>query len=234
MSRIECQQDLFYRHRIQGAESALPPGKVVCVGRNYAAHARELNNPVPDAPILFIKPASAIVPLESAWAIPEGQGECHHEAEIALLIGEQLHHASSDRARNAVVGYGVGLDLTLRDLQNQLKAKGHPWEIAKAFDGACPLSTFIPAARITKPEALSIELFVNEQLRQTGTAADMLTPLFDLVAYMSRHFTLCPGDVVLTGTPAGVQALQPGDRLLLVLGGEYRFEAQVLTDRPPR
>lgn len=216
-----------YRHRFIQASCELPLGKVVCVGRNYAEHAKELNNPVPTTPILFMKPATAVVPLEPEFSIPAGLGECHHETEVALLIGTNLTRASVEQARNAIVGYGLGLDLTLRDIQNSLKVNGHPWEIAKGFDGACPLSAFVPAAEIEVPELLTLKLTINDVVRQSGCVSDMIMPMFELVAYISKHFTLQAGDVVLTGTPAGVGPLAAGDRLALCLNGKYPFSTSV-------
>jgi len=204
-----------YRHVLEGKTLDLPVGKVVCVGRNYAEHAKELNNPVPTSPILFMKPSTAIVALEEGFTIPQDQGECHHELELAVLIGKPLKNASEADVRDAILGYGIGLDLTLRDLQNRLKEKSHPWEVAKAFDGANPLSGFIAAAKIPRPDNVDIALLVNGVVRQQGNTADMITPVIALIVYISRHFTLLPGDVIMTGTPAGVAALHSGDALEL-------------------
>ncbi len=209
---------MSYQHILDGKKLDLPVGKVVCVGRNYAEHAKELNNPVPTSPILFMKPSTAVVALEPGFAIPQNQGECHHELEMSVLIGQPLKSADEAGAKKAVLGFGIGLDLTLRDLQNKLKEKSHPWEVAKAFDGANPLSGFVSTDRIADPEHTEIELTVNGAVRQKGNTSDMITPVYKLLAFMSRHFTLLPGDVVMTGTPAGVAALQVGDQLVLRLG----------------
>lgn len=210
-----------YRY-VDGGATGLSPGKVVCVGRNYAEHAKELGNPVPAEPILFIKPRTALVPMESPVVVPRGQGACHFETELALLIGGELRNAGEAQAAAAIAGLGLALDLTLREVQDALKARGLPWEKAKAFDGACPLSAFVrpgPAAGLEQRLAgLRLRLRVNGEIRQDGNTADMLTPVLPLLAYMSRHFTLEPGDVVLTGTPRGVGPLVPGDRLQAILG----------------
>ncbi|MFD2191861.1 fumarylacetoacetate hydrolase family protein [Pistricoccus aurantiacus] len=187
-------------------------GKIVCVGRNYADHARELNNPVPSEPLLFIKPATAAVPLDQPIDVA-GRGEVHFETELALLIGETLTAASPQQAEQAVAGIGLALDLTLRAVQSRLKEKGQPWEIAKGFDGACPLSSFIRLNEIPDWKALSFSLDIDGERRQQGNPKDMLFPIPALLAEMSRHFTLEPGDVVLTGTPAGVGPLIPGSEL---------------------
>lgn len=202
-------------------------GKIVCVGRNYADHAKELDNPVPSEPLLFIKPATSAVVLEGTLAAPFSRGEVHYEAELALLIGETLTHATTDEAERAIVGIGLALDLTLRDVQTRLKEKGHPWEVAKAFDGACPLSNFLPLGRIPNWNALTFELSIDGELCQHGEGADMLFPVPSLVAEMSRHFTLEPGDVVLTGTPSGVGALPRGAALRLTLTGGLEVSARV-------
>ncbi|MFT5260914.1 MAG: 2-keto-4-pentenoate hydratase/2-oxohepta-3-ene-1,7-dioic acid hydratase in catechol pathway [Gammaproteobacteria bacterium] len=194
-------------------------GKVVCVGRNYAAHAKELNNPIPDSPILFIKPASSVVPFGPDFSIPKDQGRVHHELEIAILIGKALSHASTEHVAESIAGFGLGLDLTLRDVQDRLKEKGHPWERAKSFDGACPLTRFVSlssSCKIDQPP-FGLTLKKNGQLQQQGSSADMLFPILPLIAHISAHFNLQPGDVILTGTPAGVGPLEAGDSLSVIL-----------------
>lgn len=217
-----------YRHcDAAGKPLDLPVGKIVCVGRNYAAHAAELNNEVPSSPILFMKPATSLAALADPVRLPIGRGACHFETEIAVLVGERMCHASADEALAAVAGYGIGLDLTLRDVQNTLKEKGHPWERAKAFDGACPLSVFVSPESIADPAAIGVRMRVNDELRQDGNSSQMLFPIAELLAEISAWFSLGPGDVVLTGTPAGVGALQPGDRLCAELVGVLKCETRV-------
>ena len=218
---------MTYQHRyLDGSPLALPVGKVVCIGRNYLDHIRELNNAVPETPILFMKPATALANLDESIRLPAGRGECHHEVELAVLIGRELRNANAEMARIAVAGYGIGLDLTLRDLQNDLKKKGHPWETAKAFDGACPLSPFLKPEALPEPQATDLALQVNGAWRQQGNTRLMMIGIFDLMAYISTHFTLQPGDVVLTGTPAGVGPLHAGDTLLLRLA-DHGFNARL-------
>lgn len=204
-----------------------PLGKIVCVGRNYAEHARELDNPVPSAPLLFIKPASSAVSLEQRVAAPFDRGDVHFETELALLIGEPLTDAAPHTAAQAVVGLGLALDLTLRDVQARLKEKGHPWEIAKAFDGACPLSPFVPAEAIHLDEPVTFALDIDGHRQQNGSTRDMLFPMVPLIAHISEHFTLMPGDVVLTGTPEGVGALFHGQKLTLQLDEQLLVETRV-------
>ena len=220
---------MTYQHRwIDGTPIDLPAGKVVCVGRNYADHARELGNEVPDTPILFIKPASALAPFDDSIRIPADKGEVHHEIEMAVLIGETLSHASAKEAQWGIAGYGLALDLTLRDVQSQLKAKGQPWERAKAFDGACPASGFIDARGVSVRQTLDISLAINGDIRQQGNTSQMLFPTFELIAHMSESFTLEPGDIVLTGTPAGVGPLTSGDALVAKLGNLLTVSGAVL------
>tara|TARA_B110000438_G_C15647880_1_gene578252 strand:- start:197 stop:868 length:672 start_codon:yes stop_codon:yes gene_type:complete len=205
-------------------------GKIVCVGRNYAAHAKELNNPIPSSPILFIKPASSAVPFATDFSIPKDQGSVHHELEIAILIGSTLSHADTEQVAASIAGIGLGLDLTLRDVQDQLKEKGHPWERAKSFDGACPLTEFVSVSLVSPDDwqSIALRLKKNGQLQQQGSSADMLFPILPLIAHMSEHFSLQPGDVILTGTPAGVGPLAVGDSLLaeLSLGNNVVFTCE--------
>ena len=203
-----------------------PVGKVVCIGRNYLDHIRELRNEIPEAPILFMKPATALVALDQPIQLPVGRGGCHHEVELAVLVGRQLQNVDAETARRAVVGYGIALDLTLRDLQSELKKKGYPWETAKAFDGSCPLSPFLRPDALPEPQSTDLSLRVNGEIRQQGNTRQMMIGIFDLMACISTHFTLQPGDVVLTGTPAGVGPLASGDGLILNLAG-YEFTARV-------
>jgi len=216
----------YQHHNLDGSPLDLPVGKVVCIGRNYLEHIRELNNVTPETPILFMKPSTSLVALDEPIHLPVGRGECHHEVELAVLVGRELQNADAETSRQAVAGYGIALDLTLRDLQNELKKKGHPWETAKAFDGSCPLSPFLAPEALPDPQATDLALQINGQLRQRGNTQQMMVSLFELMAYISTHFTLQPGDVVLTGTPAGVGPLQSGDILMLSLAG-HDFAARV-------
>lgn len=217
----------MYRHQLsESLQCESQPSKIVCVGRNYAEHARELNNPVESSPLLFIKPSTAATAMAPQFSIPRGLGDVHHELEMAILIGSTLTAAGRDEVVASVVGIGLALDLTLRELQSRLKQKSHPWERAKAFDGACPLSEFIPAAGIDL-QSLELSLLRNGEQQQQGSTADMLFPVYELIAEMSRSFTLLPGDVVLTGTPAGVGPLQPGDELVARLGDYLQVSTRV-------
>lgn len=218
-----------YQHSyLDGAPLDLPVGKVVCVGRNYAEHARELNNPVPSEPLLFIKPATAVVPLTDDVVLSARRGPVHYETEIALLIGQTLSGDVTDsQAEAAICGVGLALDLTLRELQDQLKAKSHPWERAKAFDGACPLSSFVAPAGLALTD-IPLQLKINGEIRQQGSSAEMITPIIALLRQIAEVFTLQPGDVVITGTPAGVGVLRTGDRLELSIPGVLEQSTRVV------
>ncbi|MFC7090291.1 fumarylacetoacetate hydrolase family protein [Halomonas salifodinae] len=203
-------------------------GKIVCVGRNYVDHAKELDNPVPSEPLLFMKPATSAVALDEPIDAPFSRGEVHFETELALLIGETLSDATAAEAERGVVGIGLALDLTLRDVQSRLKEKGHPWEVAKAFDGACPLSNFLRLERVPNWSALTFSLDIDGERRQYGEGADMIFPVATLLAEISRHFTLEPGDVVITGTPAGVGELPRGSELHFTLTGGLEVVTRVV------
>lgn len=219
---------MAYAHTwVDGTPIDLPVGKIVCVGRNYAEHARELGNEIPEEPILFIKPPSSLVNMDQPLLLPQGQGEVHHEIEIALLVRERLKDVDARTALWSMAGYGIALDLTLRDLQQKLKEQGHPWERAKGFDGACPVSRFIDARGVSGKQPLDISLEVNGELRQAGRTPQMLFPIFELIAHMSRVFTLEPGDLILTGTPKGVAALHSGDQLVGRLGNILTAKAAI-------
>lgn len=221
--------------------SAPAIGKVVCVGRNYAAHARELGNEVPTSPLLFMKPSSSVVFLTKQAADtrasdhqvrhivrpdPATFGETHYEAELCIQLSTDLVKASSEQAKAAIGGVSLGLDLTLRELQSQLKAKGHPWERAKCFDGACVLGDWIAPAAFGDFTQVHYQLHINDKVVQDGDTSLMLFSVYELLADISHAFSLQAGDVIMTGTPSGVGVLQAGDVLRLKLG-EHEWDAQV-------
>lgn len=213
---------------VDGSQSSFVLGQFFCVGRNYAEHAKELGNPIPQAPILFTKPTSAYQAIrrgvENHIQIPARES-CHHELELALLIGEPIGPqrnatdklADDKRLLGAVVGIGLALDLTLRDVQVELKSKGHPWERAKGFAGSCPLTEFLPLRPTDDCNGFRFQMLRNGVLQQTGCAEDMIFSIASLLRELGSVFQLQPGDVVLTGTPAGVGPLLHGDRLELAL-----------------
>ena len=200
-------------HSVKLGNQNIPVGKIVCIGRNYIEHIKELDNRIPDKPVIFIKPASSIIAEGGTIVIPPHSKDCHHEVELAVLIGAEAKNIDANDALDHVTGYAVALDLTLRDIQSTQKEKGLPWEIAKAFDTACPLSAFVPADQVGDPQNLQIKLSINGELRQNGNTGDMMRSVAELIAAASAYFTLEEGDVLLTGTPSGVGRIQSGDRL---------------------
>jgi 5-carboxymethyl-2-hydroxymuconate isomerase len=204
-------------------------GKILCIGRNYVDHIKELGNEAPVAPVIFMKPASAVIGDGGPVVIPPYSQDCHYEAELAVLIGTEGKHIPEADALGYVAGYGVAIDMTLRDVQDSLKKKGLPWDIAKGFDTACPLSDFVPAAQVPDPQNLNIRLLLNDEERQNGSTGLMIHPVAKIISHLSGIFTLEEGDIILTGTPAGVGRVTAGDRMEAVIDGVGRI-AVVVTE----
>ncbi len=198
------------------------PSKIVCVGRSYADHARELGNAVPTRPVLFMKPPSALTTLEQGIEWNHDLGSCHYECELSLRIDQTLKNETDPAKALAAVGaVTLGLDLTLRDQQDDLKQKGQPWERSKAYDGSCVLSEWIAVEDVVADwNDVHYSFEVNHELRQTGDTSHLIFDIGTLLTDISQAFTLEPGDVVMTGTPAGVAALQSGDQLKMTLKGQ--------------
>ncbi len=206
--------------------------KLICIGRNYAAHAAELGNARPDQPIVFMKPGSAVLPGNKPFFYPEFSQDIHYEVELVVKIAKNGRHVEPEFAMNYVESIGLGLDLTARDLQQQCKDKGHPWEIAKAFDDSAPLSAdFYAPDAFADINDIEFALEKNGQEVQHGHSRNMLFPLTDLIVYVSRFFRLQKGDLIFTGTPEGVGPLLPGDELagwlLTKMGRREMFRTRV-------
>ncbi|MCA1298622.1 fumarylacetoacetate hydrolase family protein [Stappia indica] len=199
---------------IERSAERFPLRRVYCVGRNYAAHAREMgNDPDREPPFFFSKPADAVCDAGGTVPYPPLTEDLHHEMELVVAIGVGGSDIDPAAANDHIWGYGAGLDLTRRDLQAQAKKLGRPWDWAKGFDQSAPCAPLIPAGRIGHPVSGRIWLKVNGELRQEGDLADQIWPVADIVAICSRAVRLEPGDLILTGTPAGVGPLQPGDKI---------------------
>ena len=199
---------------VAGSDLRFPIRRVFCVGRNYAAHAREMGkDPTREAPFFFMKPADAVVPASGVIPYPMLTGNFHHEVELVVAIGGHGVRIGPDAALALVWGYGAGVDLTRRDLQEVAKAMSRPWEWSKAFDASAPCSPLRPASAIGHPAKGAIWLEVNGTVRQQGDLQDLIWPVPDIVSYISHSVALRPGDLIFTGTPAGVGALQPGDQI---------------------
>lgn len=195
----------------------LRPGAVYCIGRNYAEHAKELNNPVPKSPIIFMKPACSLLEDGKVIQIPVGSENVHHEAELVIAIGKEGKNISREDAWEYIAGYAIGIDVTARDIQDTLKSAGKPWLLAKGLDTFAPLGNFIAPSAINDPSDISIQLWVNDEKRQNGNTGDMIFPIDDLIARLSSHFTLLPGDLIYTGTPEGVGPMKHGDTVRAVI-----------------
>ena len=222
-----------YRHTWNSGKAiSFPEGKVLCVGQNYKDHLREMNSTPTGEPVLFMKPSTALVPFGESLIIPKGY-EVHHEVELVLLVGETMNRESGTDLIQKISGFGIGLDLTLRDLQTKLKKAGLPWEKSKAFDGSAVVSPFVPANEFPNPQKVGLRLSVNGQVRQNGTTADMIWDIPALLAHAVQFFTLLPGDLIFTGTPAGVGPLESGDSLSVTLAGTYSFSAGVSLELHP-
>lgn len=213
--------------KIQNSSKNYPINKIVCVGRNYAEHAKELGNEVPERPVVFLKPSSAVVYSGGKIIYPSFSNEMHHETELVLLIGNTIKDASVEQAADSIAAYGVGLDMTLRDVQAELKKKGHPWTIAKCFDTSAVLSDFISKDeyRLTLDE--EILLTVNAKVRQQEKLNMMLFKPAEIVGYISSLMTLEKGDLIFTGTPKGVGKVNKGDILNAEITGVAKLSCSV-------
>jgi fumarylpyruvate hydrolase len=191
--------------------------RIYCVGRNYADHAREMgHDPDREPPFFFMKPASAIVTDGADMQYPSLSNDVHHEIEMVVAIGKGGANIAADKALEHVYGYGVGLDMTRRDLQGEAKKMGRPWDTGKAFDQSAPCSALVPVAQCGHPSKGSVRLMVNGEVRQEGDLNQLIWNVPDTIAYLSTLFTLQPGDLIFSGTPAGVGPIKKGD----VLEGE--------------
>jgi 5-carboxymethyl-2-hydroxymuconate isomerase len=204
--------------RIKSTKEEFAIGKIVCVGRNYVEHAKELGNEMADKPVLFLKPASALIYSGEEIIHPSFGNELHHEVELILLIGESVKNASEQQAEEAIIGYGVGLDMTLRDVQEVLKKKGHPWTVAKCFDTSAVISDIVLKKDYQLQLDEKLELKVNGVVKQSDTLKSMIFNPAEIVEYISSNMTLEKGDLIFTGTPAGVSKVNRGDKLEAKLG----------------
>ena len=206
-------------------DSAFDVGKIVCVGQNYIKHITEMKSKKTKDPVLFLKPSTSILNEGNPIVLPSISNEIHHEVELALLVGKTAKNISANNWESFIVGAGIALDLTLRDLQKTARENGLPWSVAKGFDGACPISIFTSLDQIKDIQNLQIELYVNKKLRQKSSTKNMIFYIGILLEYISKIFTLEPGDVILTGTPEGVAAISSGDELYAKISeiGEMQF-----------
>ena len=202
---------------VVGSDARFPVHRIYCVGRNYAEHAQEMGQSGSEPPVFFLKPADATLAVEAGATgelpYPPLTRELHHEVELVVAVGEGGRNIAADQAPRHVFGYAVGLDMTRRDLQAQMKQRGGPWDIGKGFDHAAPIGPITPAAQAGDITGGEISLAVNGQLRQRGSLREMLWSVSRVISHLSTAWMLAPGDLIYTGTPAGVAAVQPGDLL---------------------
>lgn len=201
--------------------------KIIAIGRNYAEHIEELKNERPLAPVVFLKPDTALLKNNSPFFHPDFSENIHHEVELVLKISKEGKNIQAQFAHRYFDEIGIGIDFTARDLQDSCKAKGLPWEIAKAFNGSAPVGEFLSMGRFPKFDDINFHLLVNGQLRQKGNTSMMLFDFATIVAYVSKFFTLKKGDLIFTGTPAGVSKVQIGDRLEAFVEDEKLLDFEV-------
>ena len=194
--------------------------KIIAIGRNYAEHAKELNNPIPDKPVIFLKPDTALLKDNKPFYIPDFSSDIHYELEVVLKICKEGKHISEKFASKYYEEIGLGIDFTARDIQTAHKAKGLPWELAKAFDHSAAVSNFIPKTDIQNLYDLSFELKVNDETRQNGNTKHILFSFERIIAFVSQYITLKKGDLIFTGTPEGVGQVKQGDKLEAWLQGQ--------------
>ncbi|RPG38284.1 fumarylacetoacetate hydrolase family protein [Flagellimonas sp.] len=201
--------------------------KLICIGRNYVDHINELSNERPDEPVVFIKPDSAILPKEQDFYIPEFSQDVHYEVEVLVKIKKVGKHISKEFAHKYYDEIGLGIDFTARDLQSKLKSKGLPWEKAKGFDGAAVVGKWLPKKKFEDVDNLDFSLSKNGDKVQEGNTSLMLWKIDEIIAHVSTYFMLKKGDIIFTGTPAGVGKVSPNDYLVGALEGEQLFEIKV-------
>ncbi|MBE0639150.1 MAG: fumarylacetoacetate hydrolase family protein [Bacteroidales bacterium] len=201
--------------------------KIICIGRNYVEHARELNNPLPDEPVFFMKPDTAMIIRNRPFFYPEFSSNIHYEVELVLKIKKNGRHVLPEFAHTYYDEIGIGIDFTARDLQDKLKQKGLPWEAAKAFDGSAPVSNFVPLSKYPDPKNIHFRLFKNGDLVQDGNSRLMMFDFNNILIHVSKYVTLKMGDLIFTGTPAGVGPVSIGDRLEAYIDDERMLKCDV-------
>lgn len=201
--------------------------KIFCVGRNYVEHALELNNSVPSEPVIFMKPPTALLKDDKPFYLPDFTSDCHHELEIVLRIGKNGKSIAEKFAMQYIDGISVGIDFTARDLQNKLKEKSLPWELAKAFDNSAVLGKIQPLDCIKDWQDIDFCLYKNKTIAQQGNTKNMIFSFEKIISFLSQYFTLQKGDLIYTGTPAGVAAVSIGDTLEGFLENDSLFEFQI-------
>jgi 2-keto-4-pentenoate hydratase/2-oxohepta-3-ene-1,7-dioic acid hydratase in catechol pathway len=198
--------------------------KIICIGRNYADHVRELNHTLPGVPVFFMKPESSVILNNNPFFLPDFSSEVHYEAEIILRIIRLGKNIEKQFAHRYFQEIGIGIDFTARDLQRECIKEGKPWEIAKAFDGSAVLGKFIKKEKLPEPDAIAFQLDLNGQIVQKGNTSEMIFSFSDIIAYVSKFVTLKTGDLIFTGTPAGVGPVKINDHLVASIEGQIMLD----------
>lgn len=201
--------------------------KIICIGRNYAEHAKEMNSPVPVEPVFFLKPDTALIKDNQPFFLPDFSNDVHHEAELVIKISRAGKHIDEKFAHKYYEEIGIGIDFTARDIQTKCKEKGLPWEKAKAFDGSAPLGKLIPKSKFASMDNISFHLNINGNTVQKGNSSDMIFSFDKVIAYVSKFITLKTGDLIYTGTPEGVGPVEAGDKLEAFIENEKLLELEV-------
>ena len=212
---------------IQGSDQLFPVRRIYCIGRNFAAHAVEMGHDPDREPPFFFQKNPDNIDLTGIFPYPPKSNDVHHEIELVVALGQGGNDIPLEAALDHVWGYGVGLDMTRRDLQGEAKKMGRPWEIGKAFEHSAPMTPIRPASEIGHPSKGAITLMVNGELRQSGDLNQMIWKTPEMISYLSEHFTLGAGDLIMAGTPAGVGSVQRGDRLVGHIDGVGDLSVEV-------
>ena len=215
-----------------GGRMRVSPTKIMCLGRNYVKHAREMKSEIPREPVIFLKPPSALVGPDEKIILPRRSRNVHHEVELAVIIGRRAKNVGVEDAMHHVLGYTILLDITARDLQDEAKRKGLPWSLAKGFDTFAPVGPRVVAAGEIDPHSLEIGLKVNGEIRQLGNTSEMIFKIPEIISYISSVMTLEPGDIIATGTPSGVGRIEDGDVVEAWIEGIGTLRERVVKEIP--
>tara|TARA_Y100000992_G_C21207165_1_gene463509 strand:+ start:327 stop:938 length:612 start_codon:yes stop_codon:yes gene_type:complete len=201
--------------------------KIICIGRNYIDHIKELSNQKPKDPVVFLKPDSAVIAKNQNFIIPSFSDDIHHEVELVVKINKVGKHIDNSFSNKYYDEIGLGIDFTARDIQNNLKERGHPWEKSKAFDNSCMVGKFVNKNNLEDLSSIKFSLKKNNELVQSGCSSDMLWKIDELISYVSQYFTLKIGDLIFTGTPSGVSRVESGDILEGFISADKMFKLKV-------
>jgi 2-keto-4-pentenoate hydratase/2-oxohepta-3-ene-1,7-dioic acid hydratase in catechol pathway len=210
----------------------IAPTKIICLGRNYVKHAKEMKSEVPSKPIIFLKPPSSLIGPNEIIKLPKESKKVHHEVELAFLVSHKAKNVRAEKAMDYVLGYTILLDITARDIQDEAKMKGLPWTVAKGFDTFAPIGPRVVPADEINPNSLGIGLMVNGEIRQRGNTSDMIFKIPEIIEYVSSIMTLEPGDIIATGTPEGVGEIRDGDIIEAWIDGIGILKERVIRENP--